>query len=166
MEIRRFSKTDSVDDVSRVYAESWKSAYKSIIPQDYLDKLDDCRWSGFIANELSNLWVASDGERIVGTSTYAPARDKKYSGWGEIISIYLLPQHSRHGIGTKLLKASMDSLFLMKFNKIYLWVLEDNYPARDFYEKNGFYHNDHSGDTREITIGGKRLNEIRYIYKK
>jgi ribosomal protein S18 acetylase RimI-like enzyme len=163
MEIRRFSKTDNIDDVSRVYAESWKSAYKGIVPQEYLDGLAENRWSGFISNELTNLWVVSDGEQIVGTSTYAPARDEKFRGWGEIISIYLLPQYSRRGIGTKLLQASMDSLFLKKYNKIYLWVFEDNYPARDFYEKNGFGFN---GDVREITLGGKRLNEIRYTYIK
>ncbi len=163
MEIRRFSKTDSVDDVSRVYAESWKSAYKGIVPQDYLDNIDEKRWSGFLSAELSRLWLASDGERIVGTSTYSPARDKKFGGWGEIISIYLLPQYARRGIGTKLLKASMDSLFLMRYKKIYLWVLEENYTARDFYTKSGFYPN---GDTREIVIGGKRLAEIRLIYEK
>ncbi len=162
MEIRRFSKTDSVEDISKVYAESWREAYKGIVPQDYLDKLEDNRWVPMISGELGNLWIASDGEHIVGTATYAPSREKKYSGWGEIISIYLLPKYYRRGIGTRLLKATMDSLAEMNYKKVFLWVLEDNLPARDFYEKNGFYFN---GDTKELIIGGKRLVAVRYIYK-
>ena len=43
MEIRRFSKTDSVEDISKVYAESWREACKGIVPQDNLDTLEDNR---------------------------------------------------------------------------------------------------------------------------
>jgi len=110
-----------------------------------------------------NLWVVSDGKRIIGASTYALARDEKYSGWGEIISIYLLPEYFHQGIGTKLLRASMDELFTLGYSNFYLWVLEDNRSARRFYEKNGFRFN---GDTMQSVIGGKPLSEIRYIYQE
>ena len=163
MEIRRFSNTDSIDDVSRVYAQSWKSAYCGIIPQGYLDSIPETRWSGFLINELSNLWIVSDNGQIVGASTYSPARDKEYSGWGQIISIYLLASYFRRGIGTRLLQASMSELFSLGYDKIYLWVLEENHSARRFYEKNGFHFN---GDILAENIGGKVLNEVRYIYQK
>ena len=45
MEIRRFLKTDNIDNVSRVYAQSWKSAYRGIVPQDYLDNISENKWS-------------------------------------------------------------------------------------------------------------------------
>ncbi len=138
MEIRRFSQTDNLDDVSRVYAQSWKAAYRGIVPQDYLDGIPENRWSKILANGLSHLWIVSDGDRIVGSSTYAPARDEKYGGWGEIISIYLLPEYFHLGIGTKLLLASMNGLFSMGYRDLYLWVFEDNRSAHRFYEKNGF----------------------------
>ncbi|MDD4159496.1 MAG: GNAT family N-acetyltransferase [Synergistaceae bacterium] len=163
MEIRRFLETDNIDDVSRVYAKSWKSAYCGIVPQDYLDSIPENRWSKILINELSNLWIVSDGKQIIGSSTYALARDEKYSGWGEIISIYLLPSYFHLGIGTKLLRASMNELFSMGYENIYLWVLEDNFSARRFYEKNGFKMKE---DTMQSVIGGKLLNEIRYIYNK
>ncbi len=163
MEIRRFLETDNIDDVSRVYAQSWKSAYSGIVPQDYLDSLPENRWSKILLGELSNLWVVSDGKRIIGSSTYALARDEKYRGWGEIISIYLLPEYFHQGIGTKLLRASMNDLFTMGYSNLYLWVLADNRSARRFYEKNGFRFN---GDLMQSAIGGKTLNEVRYIYQK
>jgi len=163
MEIRRFSETDNIDDVSRVYAQSWKSAYRGIVPQDHLDNIPQNRWSEKLSKELSNLWVVSDGKRIIGSSTYAPARDEKYGGWGEIISIYLLPEYFHQGIGTKLLRASMDALFAMGYGSLYLWVLEENRSARRFYEKNGFRFN---GDSMQSVIGGKALSEVRYVYKR
>jgi len=64
MIIRRFWKTDNIDDFSRVYAQSRKSAYKEIIPQDCLDSIPENRWSEKLMNELSNLWIVSDGDRI------------------------------------------------------------------------------------------------------
>jgi len=164
MEIRRFLETDKIDDVSRVYAQSWKSAYRGIVPQDYLDSsIPEDRWSKILLGELSNLWVVSDGKRIIGSSTYAPAKDEKYSGWGEIISIYLLPECFHQGIGTKLLRASMNELFTLGYSNLYLWVLEDNCSARRFYEKNGFRFN---GDAMQSVIGGKPLSEVRYIYQE
>ncbi len=160
MEVRRFRETDDIDDVSRVYAQSWKSAYRDIVPQDYLDSIPENRWSKTLSNELSNLWIVSDGDQIIGSSTYAPARDDKFDGWGEIISIYLHPSYFHLGIGSKLLHASVNALFAMGYNNIYLWVLEDNHLARRFYEKNGFFFN---GDVLQHSIAGKTLNEIRYV---
>lgn len=163
MEIRRFLKTDNIDDVSRVYAQSWKSAYRGIVPQDYLDNISENRWSKILVNELSNLWIVSDGNDIIGSSTYAPAKDKLYDTWGEIISIYLLPSYSHKGVGASLLHASMSALFSMGYSNIYLWVLEGNHSARQFYERNGFKFN---GDKSQSTIGGKTLSEIRYVFQK
>jgi RimJ/RimL family protein N-acetyltransferase len=163
IEIRRFRETDDIDDVSRVYAQSWKSAYRGIVPQDYLDSIPENRWSEKLISELSSLWVVSDGDCIIGSSTYASARDDKFAGWGEIISIYLLPSYFHKGIGAKLLWASMDELVAMGYSDFYLWVLEDNHLARRFYEKNGYNIN---GDVMQYVIGGKLLNEIRYVYHK
>lgn len=160
MEIRRFKETDSIDDVSRVYAESWKYAYRGIIPQDYLDGISETRWSEYLRREIPNLWIVSDDKRIIGASTYSPARDSKYAGWGEIVSIYLLPEYFHRRIGTRLLNASVNELISKGYGSSYLWVLEDNLAARKFYEKNGFSY---SGEMAETDIGGKKLNELRYV---
>ena len=45
MEIRRMRPGDSRMDISRIYEESWKSAYKGIIPQTYLDSIPKGRWA-------------------------------------------------------------------------------------------------------------------------
>lgn len=162
MEIRRFTVKDDLNEVSRVYAASWRAAYHGIVPQQYLEELDDTRWVRFLSKELDCIWIAVQEGCIVGVSTYGPARDELYAGWGEVISIYLLPKHYRKGIGKQLLSASMQSLQELGYDKVCLWVLADNHPSRQFYEACGFRPN---GDQVEVTIGGKPLQELRYIFQ-
>ena len=48
MEIRLLRETDSRLEVSRIYEESWKTAYRDIVPQAYLDGIPAGRrpWTG------------------------------------------------------------------------------------------------------------------------
>ena len=39
MEIREILPSDDRRELSRIYEESWKSAYRGIIPQAYLDSI-------------------------------------------------------------------------------------------------------------------------------
>lgn len=39
MEIRHLIKSDDKIAISHVYEESWKFAYKGIVPQDYLNQI-------------------------------------------------------------------------------------------------------------------------------
>ena len=43
MEIRKAT-IDDVKAISRIHALSWKSAYKGIVPQAYLDELKEDFW--------------------------------------------------------------------------------------------------------------------------
>ncbi len=159
MEIRPVGKSDDRAAISRVYAESWKYAYKGIVPQDYLDGLSEDKWS--LAPDKPGLYslVLLDGEKIVGTSSCCKSRWSDMEGWGEIVSIYLLPEYIGKGLGAPLLKAAEGCLRGLGFNKIFLWVLEENLRARRFYERNGFAS---SGKYTESEIGGKILREAQY----
>ena len=160
LEIRRFAETDDADEISRIYAQSWKTAYRGMIPDDYLDSLSDRRWSPHVKADSKRLLLAVEEGKPVGVSTYCAARDEKMRGWGEIISLYLLPSHFHKGIGTKLFAAAVEALREEGFCNIYLWVLDKNETARAFYRKNGFIC---SGDVNADNIGGRAVNELRYI---
>jgi GNAT superfamily N-acetyltransferase len=161
MEIRKIAPEDDLDAISRIYVRSWKAAYKGIVPQDYLDELPETKWSQVIAkSEWTSLVLIEDGE-MIGASAVSPGRDTAMADWGEIISIYLLPEYFGKGYGKPLLKAAIAELKAMGHSFIYLWVLEENGRARAFYEKNGFTA---SPDRHVDSIGGKDLVEVRYIY--
>ena len=155
----RQMKKEEIDEIGRIYALSWKSAYQGIVPQDYLDEITEKRWS-FLADNPRKSYVLIDEDKLIGTSSVDPGRDESMSHWGEIISIYLLPESFGKGYGKLLLDFSVNELRSRGFNKIYLWTLEQNYRARSFYEKNGFLHD---GATMLCEVGGEKLTEVRYI---
>lgn len=164
MEIRKASLAD-VEDISRIYALSWKSAYKGIIPQAYLDELKEDFWVPAFATWIKdNILIAkliSENGSSVGCVAYGKSRDKSLPNWGEIVSIYLLPEHFGKGYGNKLLEDALLDLKQSGYQNIYLWVLKENQRARHFYEKNKFQC---GKDEYICEISGKQLIDIRYIY--
>lgn len=159
MEIRTI-RPDDVECVSRIYAQSWQAAYRGIVPQEYLDALAEDRWSPVLAKSAFTSLVLLEDGRHIGTSAFGGARDESMPGWGEIVSIYLMPEYFGLGYGEKLLDAVVSSLAREGYTDIYLWVLAENTRARRFYERNQFQHN---GDTKFIEIGGADLPEMRYV---
>ena len=142
MEIRYVRPDDSLLAISNIYERSWKYAYQNIIPQDYLDSIPTGRWANSITkNGMNNLVLLENG-RIIGTAAICKSRWENYSDYGEIVSIYFLPKK-------------------LGFDRILLWVLEENSRARRFYERNGFTC---SGEYMNDTIGGKELKEVMYTY--
>ena len=160
MEIRRMRKEEA-DDISRIYASSWRNAYRGIMPQAYLDGFSDLRWVPLISEDFSKSYVLLDNGRYIGTSSISPARDEKMAGWGEVISLYLLPEYFGKGYGRILLDFCLNELKNEGFDRVYLWTLEKNQRARTFYEKLGFKHD---GGKIICNIGGEDLIEIRYVY--
>lgn len=159
MEIRHIQKSDDRLKISRIYEESWKFAYQGIVPQDYLDSIPTGRWADSLDREGVNSIIVVENDELIGTSSYCRSRSPEFSDFGEIISIYLLPQYIGRGYGRPLLDAAVNELTALGFRDIFLWALAENQRARKFYEKNGFVLTEHC---MEHVIGGKKLLEVQY----
>ena len=159
MEIRPLREADSRLELSRIYEESWKFAYRGIVPQAYLDGIPAGRWAKTLNGSGWESLVLAEGERLVGTACVSPSRWEDWPGFGEIIALYLLPAYMGRGYGTALLAAAVERLAGLGYRDILLWVLEDNHRARAFYEKRGFRY---SGTRMENDVGGKPLGELLY----
>lgn len=162
MEIRYLEPEDNRQAISKIYEESWKYAYQGIVPQEYLVSIPAGNWAQGIDSEGRYTMVMIDREKIVGTSSFCRSRMQEMSDYGEIVSIYFLPEYIGKGYGKLLLNAVIGELKNLSFQKVFLWVLEDNNRARHFYEKFGFRQSNHN---MEICIGGKNLNEVQYCFK-
>lgn len=160
MEIRSLTEADDLMKVSSVYEQSWKSAYKGIIPQSYLDSIPVGRWASGINKPDRHNIILTDGGIIAGTSCFCASRWEKFAEYGEIVSVYLLPEYTGKGYGRQLMEAAVSGLESMCFKSVLLWVLEENVNARRFYEHFGFTAN---GEVMDDNIGGKDLREIMYI---
>ena len=159
--IRKVNPSDSRKEISNIYEQSWKYAYKGIIPQEYLDSIPKGQWCGMIDNPNWHTLVMLDRDKIIGTSSYCKSRFEDDKDWGEIISIYFLPEYIGKGYGKALIEQTVEELEAMGFKQIFLWVLENNHRARHFYEKCGFKS---SGKYMDNIIGGKQLRELQYTY--
>ena len=97
--IRPLCAQDDFNEVGDVYAQSWKVCYQGLLPQAFLDKLTHDRWSGMLrADPSASLGVFEDG-RIVGTAMVSYAREPGREGFGELVSLYLLPEAMGRGYG-------------------------------------------------------------------
>lgn len=161
MEIRYMSSTDDKLSISKIYAESWKYAYRGMIPQDYLDSISEGQWVSYLSNPDRKTLLCLENDIMIGTSSFSNSRSEQFEGWGEIISIYLLPEYIGKGYGKQLIEFAVLELKKLGYDNIFLWVLEENSKARRFYEKAGFISTD---DYINARVGGKEVKEIRYIY--
>lgn len=156
--------TEDSEVISKIHAISWKSAYKGIVPQDYLDELKNDFWvnafHNWISNNLFTALLIYDDEVPVGCIAYGKARDEEFSGWGEIVSIYVLPDYWGKGYGHRLLVTALLDMKKRGYKNCYLWVLRDNSKAKKFYEKHGFNCNN---DEYNFEINNKSLTDIRYV---
>lgn len=121
--------------LSKIYESSWKYAYKGMIPQDYLDSIPEGQWVNNINKAGRNSLVMIERGRMIGTASFCKSRWEKYSDYGEIVSIYFLPDYIGKGYGRLLLNKCIEELKRCGFNKVLLRVLADNHRARKFYEK-------------------------------
>ena len=53
MDIRYIDSTDDRRSISRVYENSWKEAYKGIIPADYLNSIPKGQWAPKLEQAVS-----------------------------------------------------------------------------------------------------------------
>lgn len=162
MEIRYLTHSDNRLEISKIYEASWKYAYRDIIPQAYLDSIPKGNWAAALDAADRQTLVCLDDGNYIGTSSFGKSRLAQYPDCGEIISIYLLPEYIGKGYGKALLKAVVSELKKQGFEEVFLWALEDNTKAKNFYTHFGFAITE---DRLNIKIGGKELREVRFVYK-
>jgi ribosomal protein S18 acetylase RimI-like enzyme len=114
-----------------------------LVPQDFLDAMDAAAiassWSDSIAVGRSRLYVAANGDRIVGYAGVGPERDPAAPPHtGELYALFVHPDHWGTGAGRALTDAALADLRDAGCVTVWLWVLEDNVRARRFYTRYGF----------------------------
>ena len=157
--VRPLTAGDDLAAISRIYAESWRTAYRGLIPQSYLDRLRDDAWLPMLRSRPQDSLVLELDGVPVGTACCCAAREEARRGWGEIVSLYLLPACRFRGLGSLLLWSAVERLRTQGLERIYLWVLENNQPARRFYERQGLSP---AGDRLSSTFDGETVYEVRY----
>lgn len=160
--IRELTRDDDFGAVADVYVQSWKTAYRGIVPDHYLDKLTADRWGATLRAEPEMSLGMFDDGRIIGTSKVSRSRDEAREDCGEVISIYMLPEYAGQGHGRELMRAALRKLADEGYTDICLWALRENTRAGGFYRRMGFRL---TGRSQTESIGGKELVEVEYMLR-
>ncbi len=167
----RLARPDDAMILAQIHINAWREAYKGIISDSVLQKLDAGERAGRFYKVLSKsvdteeTYVAELHGRIAGFMTIGPDRvsDADINNNGEVWGIYIAPRVHRLGVGEKLMEFGKAKLFALGYTAIRLWVLEKNHEARKFYETMNFHPD---GTEKIMEIGSDLLNAVRYEYRK
>ncbi|GAC1691733.1 MAG: GNAT family N-acetyltransferase [Candidatus Dormibacteraceae bacterium] len=169
--VRRATLGDA-EAIARVHVATWRSAYRDLLPPDFLASLSEAhyaeRWKRVIGDETVAVFVAEEPGGVVGFASGGRERAGEEGYEGELYAIYILDAAEHHGHGRELVRAVADALREKNLPNMIVWVLRDNAPARQFYERlGGVYVREQPitiGTTtlEEVSYGWRALDEIRY----
>jgi GNAT superfamily N-acetyltransferase len=153
--------------VARVHVRSWQVAYRTLLPDDYLDQLrpeDRADRYDFASTDprKPQTIVAVEGGHIRGFATTMPSREPDLKDQGELCALYVDPDHWSRGIGVVLVSDARRRLSELGFRSAMLWVLAGNARADRFYRIDGWAPD---GTRRTDSMWGATVDEVRYQRK-
>ena len=158
---------DDADGISRAHTESWRASYRGILPDTLLARIDvgqrvTTRRQILRAPSVYQL-VAYDlthGD-IVGFCDAGPSR-RHVPYDGELYAIYIVQHAKRYGLGMEMFERVTTCLTSRRMSSLIIWVLENNYHARRFYEHLG----GRAGARIQSRVGGFPVIEQSYVWDR
>ena len=155
--------------IARVHVDSWRTSYRSIIPESFLADMSyedsEDRWRGWLQSVGDPHFAYRLAElppgHIVGFACGGPRQGSAYAEYAaELYALYLLREHQRAGIGLRLFGSVACALAEGGSTSLLAWVLARN-PSRGFYETVG----GRLLGSQEIEVGEVRLEEVAYGWR-
>ena len=164
-QVIRVAELGDADSIAAVHVESWRAAYRGLVPQHVLDDISPARqaetWRDILRAQDGQTLVVVGGEdsEVGGFVTVGRSRDEDAASTvGELRKIYLREQWWNTGAGRLLHDVGLD-LLRVGFDEATLWVLDGNERAGSFYARRGWRAD---GAVKSQERGGVALPEIRY----
>jgi GNAT superfamily N-acetyltransferase len=163
LKLRPATREDAAE-VSRVHVRSWQVGYQGLLPDDYLDGLrpeERATHYTFGTSEpgVPFTVVAVQETAVVGFATTAADDGTAGRGVGELLALYVDPDHWGTGVGRALVADARARLRRAGSREAVLWVLVGNERAERFYRADGWAPD---GARREEEVWGVSADEIRY----
>lgn len=170
----RAATASDVDEIVRIQAGTWASAYAELVPPAAIEQLASpgarSAWAAAVgAGDGHHVLVAAEGEWTVGFCAAAVAAAPEGAvaseepvpgpqAWGEIGVLLVEPRWGRRGHGGRLLAAAAEAL--RESGSLYglAWIPEADEASRRFYARVGW---EPDGTARAFDTGEGTLREIR-----
>lgn len=164
----RLANQEDLPGMVKVRVDTWRSAYRGLVPDAYLDALSYERiverWREWLflnpPPKIAAFVAEEDQAGIVGIAICGPEEGSDPIYAGQVFVLYVHPVYQRQGSGRRLMGACAAHLAKEGMGSLLVWVLRDN-PYRAFYENLG------GSRLREkkVRIGDLDLPEVAYGWK-
>ena len=151
--IRRANAKDA-PMIAQIINAAWRRAYAGIVPQGYLNALEDLPRAQRLADGLAQFadlsyFLFEEEGKPVGAASLHATHDKDLTCTAEFSFFYFLPRVWRRGYGTLLLERLKQEAASQGYERLCCWVLEENTRAIAFYESQGMRQD---GARQTVTI--------------
>jgi len=137
--IRPATKADAAA-IARIRIDCWRTTYRCLIPDAYLDAMDvDASaqlWDRVLSAppNTTSVFVADDGGDIVGFAAGNRLEEPRYALDAELSAAYVRRDRQRMRIGRGLVAAVARAQQTNGAHGLIVWVIAGNKGARAFYE--------------------------------
>lgn len=153
--------SDDAEGRGSVHYQSWQETYRGLMPDEFLDELDQKELIQRAKDSPNNSFVAVVDNKIVGFCSYlSECRDfVSIKPSSEIVALYVLKTHQGFGIGKDLVKAVINEL---ANDNLVLYVLDGNNRAINFYKHLGFSF---TGISMVQQVSGEVIKELEMVLR-
>jgi GNAT superfamily N-acetyltransferase len=129
--------------IAWLHAESWRSAYRGMLSDEYLDhRVHHERaalWQQRFSEQAETPFFVILAEAETELAGFACAFPDEHPIYGAFLdNLHVVPRRTGQGIGRRLLTAVAERLLANeRRGGLYLWVIEQNIRARRFYSQAG-----------------------------
>jgi len=164
--LRRAGAADA-RSAAEIGVETWRAAYRGIVPDAVLDGLSVAEREASMRERLAapdagfRMAIAEEGGRAVGFVAFGPTRDGDAAApTGEIYAIYVRRDAWGRGVGGALLGHARDALRSLGLGRITLWTLAGLERTVRFYTRAGFAPD---GAARDVAFDGAAVRHLRLV---
>lgn len=151
--------------IAEIHALSWQATYRGLLPDQYLDTEVVAERAAYWTDRLGK---PAEFNRLVLVARYAGtpigfvcAEQSDASGHEVLLdNLHALKEYQGCGAGKLMIRAVRDWAHELGAAQLYLYALEGNWRAMEFYERQGWQW----AGTKVDQMGGHTVNARRYIY--
>lgn len=141
-----------------IQTQAWNAAFGDILTSEVLTQATNLDESENMYRYVLDQRLAHVSLQCVdgipqGITAWSENRDNLGADTAELICIHSLPQFWGQGYGSHMIQHVLEEAKSAGYERLVLWVFENNERARHFYEKHGF----HLTDRTKETFGAKEV---------
>lgn len=168
----RPARPEDAADIARIQGDTWRTAYRSVLPPAVLDAWDEDAaveaWRAAVTSPLTpahGVVVAVERQGVVGFAAFGPAeladgeQPDPDGPTTEILTLLVEPRWGRRGHGSRLLAAVTDLARGTGAGRLEAWLPEQDDVSAGFFESAGWAP---QGWVRTLDTGAAPLREVRW----